>query len=299
RRRIVVQDAFGLARLAVRQRDPLALRVVPDVGALGQMPVLQSFAGGEEHPHPMGLEDGDRIELRRYVPGDPARFIHWKVFGRTRRLVVRMPERALSRARRVVAYLVAGGDDDATAGAARVATQTGALGADWTFAADGTDGEVRTPVEALEVIVRSVKARAEGAAGLRHFLDRAERQGPAAVVVFAPPVPGAWLDRVVASARARRGRMRAVIAVDGLRPGGPGPWWRRLLVAARSEAGASLLELEQVVRALEGAGCEVVLLDRPTGKRLGAAHRAAVAARAQGGGREPRRAPRMHERHAA
>ena len=68
-----------------------------------QLRVLQA-----DHPvvgHGM-LEDGDRIELRRYVPGDSARFIHWKVFGRTRKLMVRVPERALSRARRTVGVLV-------------------------------------------------------------------------------------------------------------------------------------------------------------------------------------------------
>ena len=84
------------------------IEVLPHLGGIRRLPVLTSLTGGEEFPHPMGLEDGDRVELRRYVPGDSARFIHWKVFGRTRKLMVRVPERALSRARRTVAYLVAG-----------------------------------------------------------------------------------------------------------------------------------------------------------------------------------------------
>ncbi|MFW6051798.1 MAG: DUF58 domain-containing protein [Myxococcota bacterium] len=301
RRRVVVQDAFGLVRLAIRARDPLTLRVVPRVGALGKMPVLQSFAGGEEHPHPMGLEDGDRMELRRYVPGDPARFIHWKVFGRTRRLVVRVPERALSRARRVVAYQVAGADDDATAGAARVAVQTGALGGDWTFSADGTEQDARNVADALERIVRSVEARHRGAAGLRDFLARAERQGPASAVVFAPPSFGPWVERVVAVGRARQGRMRVVIAVDGLRAMDASPWWRRLIVSDPPAEGAPVAELEGVVRALEGVGCEVVLLDRVTGRQLGHAHLAAVRARSapRGAGRPSEPAPQTPERHAA
>jgi uncharacterized protein (DUF58 family) len=102
-RRVVVQDAFGLSRIAFHHLQPGPIEVLPHLGGIRRLPVLTSLTGGEEYPHPMGLEDGDRVELRRYVPGDSARFIHWKVFGRTRKLMVRTPERALSRARRTVA----------------------------------------------------------------------------------------------------------------------------------------------------------------------------------------------------
>jgi hypothetical protein len=284
-RRMVVQDAFGLARLGVRRREHRVLRVAPGTGAMGRMPVLQSFAGGDEHLHPMGLVDGDRVELRRYVPGDPARFIHWKVFGRTRKLVVRMPEPALSRARRVVAYLVAGDDDDATAGAARVAVEMGALGSDWVFSADGADAEARTPMEATALIIRSAEARDAGARGFDSFVARAEREGPASVVAFVPPRPGPWLERLVPVARARHGRVRVVLAVDGLAPDPHLPLWRRLLVRPAPVTGTPLGDVEAVLRPLAAAGCDVVLVDRPSGRLLGNAHRAAVAARAAGKGR--------------
>lgn len=298
-RRVQVQDAFGLARLAVRVRDHRSLRAVPGTGAMGRMPVLRSFAGGDEVPHPMGLVDGDRVELRRYVPGDPARFIHWKVFGRTRKLVVRMPEPALSRARRVVAYLVAGTDDDATAGAARLAVEAGALGDDWVLSADGADTDARTVHEALAVIVRSAHARHEAGRGVGAFLERAERQGPASVVLFVPPRPGEWLGRVLPLARARRGRMRVVMAVDGLAPGEGPARWRRLLLRTPPAPGVPVSEVDRIVRALAGVGCEVILVDRPSGRALGEAHRAAVAAIAPAGMRPAARAPRREPRRAA
>jgi hypothetical protein len=298
-RRIVVQDAFGLARIGLRSRDTSVVHVLPGTGALASMPVLRSFAGGDEQPHPLGLEDGDRVELRRYVAGDPARFIHWKVFGRTRRLMVRMPERALSRARRVVAYLVAGLDDDATAGAARVAVETGALGADWRFGGDGADADARSPHEAAEIIVRSVRARSSGAAGLPSFMERAEREGPATLVMFVPPRPGAWLGRVVSVARARKGRVRAVLAVDGLAPHDAAPWWRRLLSQPAPSHGAPLSDVDAVLRALSAAGCDAVLLDRTSGRQLGEAHRAAVAARGRRAGGRQSGAPQTGKRRAA
>lgn len=276
RRRVVVQDAFGLARLALRIDDPLCLEVLPHVGKLRRLPILASLSGGDEQPHPMGLEDGDRVELRRYAPGDPARFIHWKVFARTRKLVVRMPERALTRARRTIAYLVAGDGDDATAAAARVALESDAFGTEWTFCADGATEDASRVSEALPQIVRSAAARAKGGVGLESFLARAERSGPATAVVFVPPEPGPWLDHVVRAAKRRRGRMRVVVGVDGLVKHAGRSRLRRLLTAERVLTGTAAESLEDVLRKLAGTRAEVVVVDRASGRLLGAAHRAAA-----------------------
>ena len=273
RRRIVVQDALGLARIAVRKDDPVVVEVLPHAGGLRRLPVLSSLAGGDEIPHPMGLDDGDRVELRRYVPGDPARFIHWKIFGRTRRLMVRVPERALTRARRTVAYLVTGDDDDATAAAARVAVEGDAFGGEWVFGADGADRDATSVAEAVQLIVRSSDARARGGAGLAGFVDRAERSGPAALVVFAPPRPGPWLERVIAVAKRRPRGMRVVIGVDGLAADERVSWWRRLLVLRRPPAGVPQSALDEVLRPLAGARCDVLIFDRPTGRQLGSGRR--------------------------
>lgn len=276
RRRMVVQDAFGLARLAVRQDDPEELTVLPHAGKLGDSPMLVSLAGGDERPHPMGVADGDRVELRRYVPGDPARFIHWKVFGRTRKLMVRVPERALSPSRRTVAYQVAGPGDDASAAAARVAVESGVFGPDWRFGADGTAGDTDRTDEAVERIVRSADARDAGGRGLEAFLRRAERAGPASAVIFVPPRPGPWLAPVVASVKARAPRTRFVVATDGVDAAPPTPWWRRVLLLPGEREGTPARELEEVVQTLSGTRAEVIVLDRASGRRLGERHRAAM-----------------------
>jgi len=276
RRRIVIQDAFGLARLAIRQRDPMTLTVLPHVGRLGDTPMLVSVSGGDERPHPMGVDDGDRVELRRYVPGDPARFIHWKVFGRTRKLMVRVPERALSPARRTVAYQVAGEDDDATAAAARVAVESGVFGADWTFSADGASKNTSRVDEAVEMIVASADHREQGGVGLSPYLARAERQGPAAAVVFVPARPGKWMDPVIAAIRSRAARTRVVVTTDGIDRSEPEPWWRRLLVLPSERTGTPVADLDAVVKAFAALRVEVIVLDRKSGKRLGERHRAAM-----------------------
>jgi len=266
RRRVIVQDAFGLSRVAIRKSDPLEVEVVPHSGALGRLPTLIAMAGGDELPFPMGLDDGDRMDLRRYAPGDPARFIHWKVFARSRELMVRVPERALSKARRTLAYLVAGSHDDATAAAARVSVETGALGNDWVFGADGCAEDATDAATARTLVVRSVEGRLFGAAALRSFVDRGERAGPASLVIFAPPETGPWLDRVTAVVRTRRGRARVVIGVDGLAPAPPRRWLSKLTLRGVLSKGPSLQGLAAIQRAVAIAGAQVVVVDRVTGR---------------------------------
>ena len=284
RRRVVVEDVFGLARLGLRMDDPLTLRVLPHGGRLGRLPTLLAYAGGEDWPHPMGLPEGDRVELRRYGPGDPARFIHWSIYARTRKLVVRVPERALSRAHRTAAYLVTGEADEASSGAARVAVESGALGEDWSFGADGAGG-TQTVSQAQEALVRSARVPAtEGGAGLEGFLREEEKSGPVSVVVFAPAEPGPWIERVLAALGARRGCTRIVIGVDGLAADPPGGWWRRLLARPPAREGASAGALEAALEALASARAEVLVVDRASGRVLGEAHRRAVMRRAKKSG---------------
>ncbi|MGB3049345.1 MAG: DUF58 domain-containing protein, partial [Polyangiales bacterium] len=227
------------------------------------------LTGGEEFPHPMGLEDGDRVELRRYVPGDSARFIHWKVFGRTRKLMVRVPERALSRARRTVAYLVAGAHDEAAAAAARAAIEEDALGTEWQFGADGSPEATSDRSEALHKVMTSSRHAVASGSGMKRFLAEVDPRGPAALVVFAPPTIGAWLDEMRSLTMRRYGRVRVVIAVDAVHDPDRQPGWRRVLLRPTQVSGVDRSDLERVGRALGQLRCEVVIIDRVSGRLLG------------------------------
>ncbi|MCZ6806055.1 MAG: DUF58 domain-containing protein [Deltaproteobacteria bacterium] len=268
-RRILVEDAFGLVRVAFREHQDGTIEVLPHLGGIRRLPVLTSLTGGEDYPHPMGLEEGDRLELRRYVPGDPARFIHWKAFGRTRKLMVRTPERSLSRARRTVAYLVTGEHDEAAAAAARAAIEEEALGSDWQFAADGSPEATSDRAEALYKVMLSARFRGESGSGMRRFLAEVDRQGPAALVVFAPPSTGTWIGEIAALAQRRVGRVRVVIAIDAVREGQPGSRWRRWLFSPVIDPGVTRRELDHVGRVLGQLQCEVVIIDRVSGRILG------------------------------
>jgi hypothetical protein len=273
-RRVIVEDPFGLARVAFRLVEVRQVRVLPRVGGLRHLPPLVSLAAGTDLPHPMGLEDGDRVELQRYASGDPARFIHWKVFARTRRLMVRKPERAVAVARRCAAFYIAVPEDDATAAVARLALERGLLGADWAFGTDLDVGGTARVDAALAALVTSVSARELGGVGLRPFLAQVEKQGPASVVVFAPAQPGPWLDLVISAAQRRQ--VRAVIGVDGVLTAIRRRWWARWLTVPAQPAGAPAAVLEQVLAKLGRAGVSVVVLDRGTGRPLGSLQRRAL-----------------------
>jgi len=268
-RRIVVQDAFGLSRIAFHHRQPGPVEVLPHLGGIRRLPVLSSLTGGDDYPHPMGLEAGDRVELRRYVQGDSARFIHWKVFGRTRKLMVRTPERALSRARRTVAYLVTGAHDEAAAAAARAAIEEEALGMDWRFAADGSPEATSDRSEALHKVMTSSRFAGQSGGGMKRFLAEVDPGGPASLVVFAPPVMGAWLDEMRSVASRRYGRVRVVIAVDAVHDPDGQSQLRRWFLAPVTASGVQRADLERVGRALGQLRCEVVIIDRVSGRVLG------------------------------
>ena len=276
-RALEVGDAFGLTRVTVRLRETRVVRFAPSVGALRQMRVVRSIAGGDEISHPGGPPEGERIDLRHYAPGDPIKFVLWKVFARTRQLVVRTPERAIAPTRQTVAYVVTGPGDEPAAGAARVAVDTGALGAEWVLGADGCDVPAKSSVQAMEVLARSASTEdALAGAGLGDFLRKATPGAVSRAVVFVPARPGPWLDRVLATVKARsspnqmQSPVEFVVCTDGIVPPGKRTWWTRFVLrtvgAAQGPVGPSRGEdVAAVLKALATTRAPVMLVDRVGG----------------------------------
>jgi hypothetical protein len=278
-RRFVVEDSFGLARIVLRRTEDRTLRVVPYSGNLDRAPILRSLAAGEDLSHPSGVPMGDRVDMRRYVPGDPLRLALWKVFARTRQLMVRTPERAIEPAVRVVAYLVSAVGDEPAAAAARVAVDGGHLGNDWLFGADGAERPTNDREAAVDLIVRSRNVRdtrAANAFGLERFVQVASETEPVRLILFLPSVPGPWLDRVAATLRSHRGSASAVIVTDGVRApeeARPSKLDRVLRIPepprVEDEAYTTPNDLMSIARALAAAGAEVTAIDREHGRALG------------------------------
>jgi uncharacterized protein (DUF58 family) len=278
-RRFEVGDIFGLTRVRFVVREHRRVRFAPSAGALKQIEVVRGMSGGDDVSHPEGPPDGEPFDMRRYNPGDPIRFVLWKVFARSRLLVVRTPERAISPARQTVAYLVTGKSDEPAAGAARVAVEVGALGRDWVLGADGVKTLATSREQALDVLARSATAPPEASgAGLAAFLERAASGSFSRAVVFVPAVPGPWIDEVLAAVRARKGRVEFVVGIDGV-VSVPKQGWLRILSRRGDPRAAGALggpvradELAAVVKALSGARTKVVVVDRSAGRIYTSAH---------------------------
>ena len=272
RRRFAVGDAFGLTAIVWERSDPGSLMILPQVGRLKNMPVLQPMAAAEGLPHPMGVPEGDRMEIRRYVPGDSVRNILWKTFARTRQLNVRTPERSIDRARKTVAYLLTGPGDEAAAAAARVALEGGLLGHGWLFGADGTTEPADSLEPALEAIARSGAFRrgeqhdAPRADGLAAFLDQQSVFGEMNCIVFASAHAGPWTTEVLAVTRNFSGSVSFVLGTDGVSMPGPQPLWRRFLFTDDPVHGISTEELTELLRTFTSAGRSAQVVDRSSGR---------------------------------
>ena len=116
------------------------------------------------------------------------RLVLWKIYARTGRLMVRMPERAVSPAEKTLAYLVAAPGDEPAAGIACAAIENDLkIGPDYLLHADGATACTRNVPEAVDQVVRSVNARSEGGTRLESLLVDGENQGIQACLMFVPP----------------------------------------------------------------------------------------------------------------
>lgn len=186
-RRFTVSDTLGLSSLSWSVRRGGRIRVLPDLGCLDQPQILLSLISGEDISDPRGDPNGDRVDMRQYQKGDPMKFILWKVYSRSGKVMVRVPERALAARPRACCYLLAGPDDEASAALARALLERHMLGQEWRFGADGKAEHAHRLSDALDLIALSGNREQSSVTGLQSFLARAEKDGYGFCLVLAPP----------------------------------------------------------------------------------------------------------------
>lgn len=268
-RRLLVTDIFGFSRLGLGWSAAVRVRVRP-AGARVTAHLARRFLAGDALSWPAGPLEGELLEMRRYAHGDPLRHVLWKAFARTRRLLVRTAERAITPLPSVVSYLVSGPGDEPCASAARFFLEQGVLGRDFSFCAEGASEPTADPAMAMQQIIRSVYHRGDAAAGLPRFLTQIDAERRKSCVLFVPPAVGPWLETVERVAPLIPHGL-AVTAIDEQPEVQETRSWRRLLFAEDPSSRRALRSLAEVARRLAAAGLEVQVLHRPTGELLGRA----------------------------
>lgn len=261
-----VQDILGLAGTSFTVHYAQSGRILPLVGR-GSVPQALRFASGDAFSHPSGKPEGELIEMRRYGQGDPLRHVLWKAFGRTRKLLVRTPERAIAPQPSAAAYFMAGDGDAATASAARLFIENRLFGDDFVFSADPTGLATHSDADALTQLVTSVDSRPTQGSGLATFLRNQDRQRLGNCIIFAPSRPGPWLQNIVSAARTLPAPPRVIIGVSGALAGSPRHRLARWATAPDDTMRMSG-DVGAIWKTLQRSGLHVIVLNQSTGQMM-------------------------------
>lgn len=270
-RKFVVSDVLGFCRYSWLQKQEVPCTALPRINTVKPLPLLRSLTAEDGIPNPSGDPDGDRMEIRPYVPGDSVRNIMWKVYARNRQLNVRLAEKSVFQSNRTVAYLLSSENDEAAAAVARVALESGALGEDWAFGADGSELPCDSLDTALDAIAQSRAIEAPYGYGLDNFLTLSKAQSGVHCIVFAGAELAPWADMLRKTVARFGGRFSLVLATDGFDESQEAPLWRRLLLKTEADSedalktGGSRADLLKLLTELGQLVESTVVVDRKTG----------------------------------
>lgn len=264
-RRFTMEDVFGFARVRFEKTWHTTLRIQPVAGR-ADLSLAIRRATDDGYSHPSGQPLGELVEMRRYAAGDPVRHILWKIYARSRRLMVRQPERAIAPKPAMVGFFVAGRGDEPSASTARLFLENGLLGADFVFSAEGAKRPTSDIGEAVEQVIESRHFRESGADGLGALLRSVDRGRLDNLVVFAPAVDGPWVDKVLAASRRLPMPPTVVMTVDGAIDLQARVRGRASRLFFRPDRGlTSFAEVPKVYDRLRAAGIEPRVVHRGTG----------------------------------
>ncbi len=268
-REVIVADLLGLAKVSWRGSDPAGLLVLPR-SLKAPLPSLLETRSGEGLPYPQGKPEGDRIDLRAYQEGDPLRYVLWKVYARSRKLMVRSPERAVLPARRTLAFLVVSPDDGVAAALLRQALERGGLGDRWVFGADGLPGPVAEVAGALQALAASGNRERGEPGGLDRFLAQIPGLDQDQLLIFAGPSVGPRVAELAQTSRARGVSATLVLGLEALSwEASPEPRWLRLFLAPAADPAPDPEFLRGLLAQAGAAGLAATYVDAASGRSFG------------------------------
>ena len=196
RRWVVVGDIFGLTEFSLPFSQSSSLIFRPPRAVMDKVSIVRE-SSGEGYSHPEGKPVGEMVEMRAYQAGDPLRFVLWKVFARSRELLVRRPEEAIVEQRNALIYMIAGFGDDNSASLGREFLEMSEFSSgEILFSADGSNRVVSEKGEGMEDLVHSSEHRGDGGSGLARVLAEAGRDRLDNCYILVPSRRGVWLERL-------------------------------------------------------------------------------------------------------
>ena len=265
-RRILIRDSLRLAEIGFRFTQQQKVLIAPASGHRHQLALLNSLMAGDEISNPKGEPNGDRVDIRQYTKGDAPKTILWKVFARSRRLMVKVPERALASRPRVCCYLVATENDEPAAGLGRDLVQGDVLGEGWRFGADGLTGHCSGQADSILALARSGNTNVRlRPSEIETFLHKASQDGyGCCFVLVGVAAPNQRLEDVRRSVLGSSLKTVICLAVEGVETQ-TSPAWKRFFTSSEPTRLPHLSALEECWRFWSETGAEVRLADRSSG----------------------------------
>jgi len=264
-RAVTIRDIFGFSAVTLRHRQPASVRVAPHKSRVSISPDLRS-SDGDGVSNPLGEPVGDFVEMRRYAPGDPLRLVLWKAYARSRRLLVRAPERAVAPMPSTAAYFVCGAEDEDSACVARTVVESGLLGDDLVFGADGAPYLAHTPRTAVDAIIDSVHHRERGGVDFAQFVARIDRSKLSQCVLFVPGRPGPWIKNLEAAVLRLPRLPLILMTVDGPAVITRSRKQRMFFQAPKEEE--RMRQLPKLYDLVKGLGSSIQVIHRGEGRAL-------------------------------
>lgn len=238
---MVLQDLFGLAQIQWKMSEDLSIQILPRSQS-NQVPITRASIDGDGRFVPSRPRTGDRVDTRAYQPGDPVRYIHWKLFAKKRIPIVRIQEPSATYDRQMIAYLVCDPFDEKAAELARWSVEHGALGDTWRFGADGGGMIASEMMQARKILAVSGEAHDRCGRELQSFLEEVHFDAHEhRLMFFVSPQLEAWKEHLFPILSRYAGSTTLVIAgednsISKARPkhtlGSTDlrPLWKRLLL---------------------------------------------------------------------
>ncbi len=213
-RLLSLRDLFGLAEISWERWDPQEGEIWPY--SQPHPPIsANALIEGEGHFVPNRPRVGDRIDTRPYLPGDPYRYIHWKLFARKGEPIVRVPEPSASTEKKIMAYLVCDELDEFAAEITRWSLENGDLGTDWHFATDGSPDPVSNVSSALSYLAHSAQFSHRAGKDLPTFLSAISFEpSEQHLLIFTSGYIERWLPNIKALLQKHTSSITLIIASE-------------------------------------------------------------------------------------